>query len=448
MAFVRPAGSAPHPPWARLFGIPSPPTAEGRSENQELPRKKTMNLRNMNLDRREKLRRVPDKFAFIQLERDDGGSVLDVSEGGLRFETFTPVPQSGPVHLWFSLNLHERIEAWGEVVWTNATKKAGGLRFLRLTEEGRAKIREWISQPPRREPVQEKPSRWGNTKELFARIGASEPDAVARFVSKARPRQAKSEVYTIPRAWEATEANAPVRTPVPTFSGPGEAVDTSTLFPPPEQTGASGELVPMQRYLSAKRRQLILGLMLGTCISASVAVATIKYSNSRSERKGPEKAAVELSALKNSAPALPPAPMNPSPANSTPADIFGSSNSGKEATKSRATNIPVAETGGHSSPHTLETAATRASAGVLIQQAPRAIASRKKSTMTPQQLWASVQTGNTKSAVTLAELYIKGDGVPQNCNQARVLLLVASEKRNAGAIKRLEELDKTGCPTE
>jgi hypothetical protein len=29
-----------------------------------------------------------------------------------------------------------------------------------------------------------------------------------------------------------------------------------------------------------------------------------------------------------------------------------------------------------------------------------------------------------------------------------VLLLVASEKRNAGAIKRLEELDRTGCPTE
>jgi len=66
--------------------------------------------------------------------------------------------------------------------------------------------------------------------------------------------------------------------------------------------------------------------------------------------------------------------------------------------------------------------------------------------MTPQQLWASVQAGNTKSAVTLAELYIKGEGVPQNCNQARVLLLVASEKRNAGAIKRLQELDKTDCP--
>ena len=66
--------------------------------------------------------------------------------------------------------------------------------------------------------------------------------------------------------------------------------------------------------------------------------------------------------------------------------------------------------------------------------------------MTPQQLWASVQAGNTKAAVALAELYIKGDGVSQSCDQARVLLLAASEKRNVEAIKRLHELDKTGCP--
>jgi len=73
-------------------------------------------------------------------------------------------------------------------------------------------------------------------------------------------------------------------------------------------------------------------------------------------------------------------------------------------------------------------------------------ASRQKPAMTPQQLWALVQAGNSKAAVALAELYIKGEGVSQNCNQARVLLLVASEKRNPEAIKRLHELDKTDCP--
>jgi TPR repeat protein len=70
--------------------------------------------------------------------------------------------------------------------------------------------------------------------------------------------------------------------------------------------------------------------------------------------------------------------------------------------------------------------------------------STKKMTATPQQLWASVQSGNTKAAVALADLYIRGDGVPMNCNQARVLLLVASEKSNADAIRKLRELDKAG----
>ena len=73
-------------------------------------------------------------------------------------------------------------------------------------------------------------------------------------------------------------------------------------------------------------------------------------------------------------------------------------------------------------------------------------ASRPKNPVTPDQLWILVQAGNSTAAAALAELYIKGEGVPQSCAQARVLLLVASEKRNAAAIKRLAELDKGGCP--
>src|SRR5258708_12535040 len=81
--FVRPAGSAPHPPWARQFGIPSSPTAEGRSENQ-----KSL-LRKMNLDRRQQIRKMPDKFAFLHLERDDAGSSLDSSDMALPFTPFS-----------------------------------------------------------------------------------------------------------------------------------------------------------------------------------------------------------------------------------------------------------------------------------------------------------------------------------------------------------------------
>src|SRR5882724_8047050 len=296
MTLVRPAGPAPHPPWARRFGMPSSPF-EGHSENQKRL-KKNMNLKNIDLDRRQKFRKMPDKFAFLQLERDDGGSVLDVSEGGLRFETFAPVPQSGPVHLWFSLNLRERIEAWGEVVWIHAAKKCGGLRFLRLSEEGRAQIREWLARPtPQTAPDEEFMPR-GMVTEMPARIRASEPDAVARFVSKARPRLAANLL-------SAQNSDVP-----------------DSLFPEPVEVEGSGELVPMQRYLTAKRQQLILGLLLGTCISTSVAVAAIKYSNYRHENTVPGKAA-ESSAQKSSGDALPLTAVNPSTTNSSPTDIFG-----------------------------------------------------------------------------------------------------------------------------
>src|SRR5207253_7143741 len=70
----------------------------------------------------------------------------------------------------------------------------------------------------------------------------------------------------------------------------------------------------------------------------------------------------------------------------------------------------------------------------------------KKVSATSQQLWSALQAGNMRAAVALADLYTRGEGVPANCEQARILLLVASEKNNAEASKKLQELDKGGCP--
>ena len=379
---------------------------------------KNMNLRNINLDRRQEYRKVPEKFAFLQLEGDEGGTVLDVSEGGLRFKTFAPVRENGPIHFWFSLNLREHIEAWGEVAWINAANKCGGLRFLRLSEEGRAQIREWLSQPALKAAPHEEFLSWGTAKELPASMGVPETDATARFVSKARPRQAAS------------------------VSATGEAADASTLSPVPQKLEAT-ELVPLVRHLSQMRRQLIVGLLLGTCISGTIAVAAIKYSNYRYQNRGLAKVPVELSAQTSGGAALPTPPINPTTAGSASA---GSGNQKKRATGAYAPSILATETGGHPSPRAWEAPASMPAAQAPRQPSLGGNASRQKTSMSAPQLWVLVQAGNSNAAAALAELYIKGDGVPQNCTQARLLLLVASEKRNAVAIKRLAELDKTGCP--
>jgi hypothetical protein len=367
-----------------------------------------MNLGTISLNRRQKLRKAPAEFAFLQLERDDGGAVLDVSEAGLRFETFAPVSQEGPVHFWFSFNLRERIQAWGELVWTNAEKKCGGLRFLHLSEEDRARIREWMAEPRPRQASGASAS--GTVPDRTpGELEAGKLDPVAAFISKARPRYSTL------------------------LAGAGDSVDSGALPPRFQNTEEQASvLVPVQMYLAARRKQLILGIVLGICISATIAVGAFRYSNYRRQIQDEESLAAE-SRTTSLSEVQPPAPAAPATSNSA----RGHASQNQMAT---VTKLPASRV----------TEPSRSPAPTVTSPQPRSSenANQKKHPRTPAQLWAAVQTGNTKAAVDLAELYIQGEGVPRNCMQARVLLLVASEKRNADAIKRLEELDKSGCPGE
>src|SRR5207237_8976353 len=99
----------------------------------------------MDHNRRRFLRKVPNEPAFIQIERDEVGKVLNVSEGGLSFRSVTPVPKNLPVYFWFSFNLKDRIEAMGEVAWTDLSRTVGGLRFTQISQAGRARIQNWLS---------------------------------------------------------------------------------------------------------------------------------------------------------------------------------------------------------------------------------------------------------------------------------------------------------------
>ena len=51
----------------------------------------------------------------------------------------------------------------------------------------------------------------------------------------------------------------------------------------------------------------------------------------------------------------------------------------------------------------------------------------------PAELWNAVKRGNVGAEVALASLYLKGEAVPQNCEQAHMLLLAASMKGSKSA---------------
>lgn len=60
-------------------------------------------------------------------------------------------------------------------------------------------------------------------------------------------------------------------------------------------------------------------------------------------------------------------------------------------------------------------------------------------------LWKAVGKQNAAAALTLSDLYLRGNGVSKNCDQARLLLDAAARKGTAGAAERLRNLQAFGC---
>jgi hypothetical protein len=60
-------------------------------------------------------------------------------------------------------------------------------------------------------------------------------------------------------------------------------------------------------------------------------------------------------------------------------------------------------------------------------------------------LWKSVSKHNGQATLALADLYLRGDGVPKNCEQGRILLDSAAQRGIRGAGERLRNLQAFGC---
>ncbi len=60
-------------------------------------------------------------------------------------------------------------------------------------------------------------------------------------------------------------------------------------------------------------------------------------------------------------------------------------------------------------------------------------------------LWKAVGKGNPTATLTLSDLYLRGDGVPKSCDQARLLLDAAARKGARAAGARLRNLQAFGC---
>ena len=384
----------------------------------------------MRWERRRQKRGPLEEFVFIQIDRDEGGRVLNVSEGGLSFEVFSPIPQNGPLYFWFSPNLRERIEAFGEVAWTDAARKVGGLKFLKIRPQDRERIGAWAEQVSKTESPQRQPI-------AFAR---PIPE-----ISAIPPREPAVSLTSL--ALGESSSPAPLQDNVASGGGVPEASESRNSF-------YSARLVPLERFLTATRRQFILGVLVGLLVSAAVAIPAFKYSANKKQITALPAEPSPTVVAKPNVQLDPPQAASASEVAHAPLTVLTNSAAGKAQRTVSGASQPYDPFG--STPSQTHVSQTHAesprrfsgdpptSTSVQLQPENPRGTSTKKMTATPQQLWASVQSGNTKAAVALADLYIRGDGVPMNCNQARVLLLVASEKSNTEAIRKLRELDKAG----
>jgi hypothetical protein len=99
-------------------------------------------------ERRLSVRKPLEHLVYLGLPFDNGGIVLDVSEGGLGFRAIAPVEveADGPIHFRFATDSASRITAVGELAWKDESGRTCGLRFTDLPDEIREQIRIWTGQ--------------------------------------------------------------------------------------------------------------------------------------------------------------------------------------------------------------------------------------------------------------------------------------------------------------
>ena len=86
-----------------------------------------------NPERRHSQRSRPEQLVYVELETNNGGMMLNVSEQGFHFRAVSPVPQNGNIRFAFAIDGTRRLEGTGELEWAEENGRVGG--FLGQTDD-------------------------------------------------------------------------------------------------------------------------------------------------------------------------------------------------------------------------------------------------------------------------------------------------------------------------
>jgi hypothetical protein len=383
-------------------------------------------------DRRQTPRTKLVEIAYIGMGPENGGLVLDVSDGGLSFHSVAPVRQAETIHFLLSLRGHSRIEGAGEVVWTNEMKTVCGLRFITLSSGAREHLNNWTNQSrmpaaPREKAVSPTP--------LFR------PQIEESSASLATQSDANTEpVFAIPPAPEfyLSEPMASSLWQNPLFFwmmvGLLGAALAVTGFFYGVHVGQS-EINSVEQPESSPDAQTNPPTLESTPAPASTV------------ETGESSVPISAPTASDAAPSIPSAV--PSVSNDTtfaPSDALANASN---------TNVPSGNTLSHPGTKGHGTVASDQHAEQTLEAGKTELAAaladlngdngKRDSAAAVKLLWAAVANGNSTAEVILSDLYLSGDGVAQNCEQGRVLLIAAAKTGNQQAKVKLDELNANGC---
>lgn len=96
-------------------------------------------------DRRAHPRQRIQSLTYVELGGGNGGIVLNVSEGGMTVVAAQPLEADGAMEIGLQLpQTRKRIQFKGEIRWLSDSRKEAGLRFVDLSSEVLADIRDWM----------------------------------------------------------------------------------------------------------------------------------------------------------------------------------------------------------------------------------------------------------------------------------------------------------------
>lgn len=377
----------------------------------------------MRTERRCTQRRRPGGISYFEFEAGSGGIVLDASEKGLAFQAADAVYQLGPSRISISPNPEERIEVNGEVVWVDRSKKTGGLRFADTGVDTSKRIRDWLKQS-----------------------GESNSDGNEEFPL---PAWAVQDLREVPSKAHQRDVKPPASLAAPSDhievrEEQRAARSVAPALPPFSSQDLTWAWQDSPKTRGGFANGLATGFLIVVFVLAPVALfenfgyfakfrplignSLIRLGEKLSGHQGPQ--SQNNSPSQGAVPAPAPAP-NKQASDASQQETAGNfalpNSSAQNSSQTPVSEIPQAkESADHSTysrdPHLAQGRSTQAAS-----------------------LWSAVGAGSSAAEVDLAQLYLKGDGVPRNCEQARILLRAAAKGGSREARRQLQKLRSYGC---